>query len=107
MQVDVGKFIEEYLKVSKNIKMIIFLIDIRHNVTDDDRLMYNYIIKQNIPCLVIANKADKIAITKVNDYVKVAQDSLNPLHDLTFLPFSAVKKIYTDNVYNIIEKYLI
>ena len=107
MQVDVGNFIEEYLKVSKNIKMIIFLIDIRHNVTDDDRLMYNYIIKQNIPCLVIANKADKIAVTKVDDYVKKSQESLNPLHDLTFLPFSTVRKVYTDNVYNVIEKNLI
>ena len=62
-QIKVGNFIEEYLKKSKNIALILFLIDIRHTPTSNDKLMYDYIIKCNLPCLVIANKADKIAPT--------------------------------------------
>lgn len=46
--------------------------------------MYDYIIKCNLPCLVIANKADKIAITKVDEQVSNLQNVLNPLKDLTF-----------------------
>ena len=102
-QSKVGNFIEEYLKKCKNISLVIFLIDIRHNPTEDDKLMYNYIINQNLPCIIIANKADKIAITKVDDAVSSLQNNLNPLHDLTFLPFSSERKIYTEKVWEEIE----
>ena len=102
-QSKVGNFIEEYLKKCKNISLVIFLIDIRHNPTEDDKLMYNYIINQNLPCIIVANKADKIAITKVDDVVSNLQNNLNPLHDLTFLPFSSERKIYTEKVWEEIE----
>ena len=102
-QSKVGNFIEEYLKKCKNISLVIFLIDIRHNPTEDDKLMYNYIINQNLPCIIIANKADKIAITKVDDVVSNLQNNLNPLHDLTFLPFSSERKIYTEKLWEEIE----
>lgn len=103
-QVQVGNFIEEYLQKCQNISLIIFLVDIRHNPTSNDKLMYDYIIKQNLPCIIIANKADKIAVTKVDDSVKLVQDTLNPLHDLTFMPFSSERKIYTENLWNEIFK---
>ncbi len=103
-QMQVGNFIEEYLQKCQNISLIIFLVDIRHNPTSNDKLMYDYIIKQNLPCIIIANKADKIAITKVDDSVKSVQDALNPLHDLTFMPFSSERKIYTENLWHEIFK---
>lgn len=101
----VGNFIEEYLQKSKNITLIIFIIDIRHEPTANDKLMYDYIFKTNLPCLVIANKADKIAITKVDDTVNHLQELLNPLKDIDFLPFSSERRIYTDGVWEKVEKY--
>ena len=105
-QVEVGKFIEQYLQNCKDISLIIFLIDIRHNPTKDDKMMYDYIINQNLPCIILANKADKIAVTKVDNQVKELQEILNPLKDFKFLPFSAERKIYTDDAWEEIEKYL-
>lgn len=107
-QVKVGNFIEEYLQIRKEIALIIFLIDIRHDPTENDRLMYDYIINKagTHPCLIIANKADKIAPTKVEARVLELQNLLNPLRDLTFLPFSSEKKIYTNKVWEEIEKHL-
>lgn len=105
-QARVGNFIEEYLSKSDKIALIVFLIDIRHEPSQNDRLMYNYIINTNSPCLVIANKADKIAVTKVDNTVQDLQNSLNPLKDLTFMPFSSERKIYSENVWNFIEKYI-
>ena len=105
-QAKVGTFIEEYLQKSKNIALIIFLIDIRHDPTSNDKLMYDYIFKTNLPCIVIANKADKIAITKVDDAVINLQTMLNPLKDISFLPFSSERKVYTDKVWEKIEKYI-
>lgn len=105
-QVKVGNFIEEYLSTCKKIALIVFLIDIRHSPTENDRLMYNYIINTNSPCLVIANKADKIAITKVDSVLQDLQQDLNPLKDLTFLPYSSERRIYSDNVWGYLEKFM-
>ena len=96
-QIEVGNFIEEYLVKCTNISLVVFLIDIRHNPTENDKMMYDYIIHQNLPCIIIANKADKIAVTKVDSQVKNLQDILNPLKDLTFIPYSSERRIYTDN----------
>ena len=63
-QAKVGTFIEEYLLKSKKISLIIFLIDIRHDPTANDRLMYDYVVRTGKPCLIIVNKADKIAVCK-------------------------------------------
>ena len=105
-QVQVGHFIEEYLSKRQEIALIIFLIDIRHNPTDNDKLMYNYIISSGLPCLILANKADKIAITKVDGVVKSLQKQLNPIGDIPTLPFSAERKIYTDDVWEFIDSHL-
>lgn len=105
-QIKVGNFIEEYLSTCQKISLIVFLIDIRHSPTSNDKLMYDYIIHTNSPCLVIANKADKIAITKVDEAVYNLQSALNPLKDLTFLPFSAERKIYNDAVWDFISDYI-
>ena len=106
-QVEVGKFIEQYLKECQDISLVIFLIDIRHDPTKDDKLMYDYIISQNRPCIVIANKADKLAVTKVDPQVKSLQEFLNPLKDLKFMPLSAERRVYTEDVWNEIESKLV
>ena len=102
----VGSFIEQYLVKSKNIALVIFLIDIRHNPTENDILMYDYIIRSGLPFIILANKADKIATTKVEGIVKDLQKQINPIGDNTMLPFSAEKKIYTEDVWNIIDEYI-
>ena len=105
-QAKVGTFIEQYLNSSNNISLIVFLIDIRHNPTENDKLMYRYIIDSEKPCIIVASKADKIAVTKVDKQVQDLQNELNPLKDLTFIPFSSERKIYTEKAWEEIEKYL-
>ena len=105
-QEKVGSFIEQYLFNSKKIALIIFLIDIRHSPTENDRLMYNYIISSKNPFMIIANKADKIAPTKVQGTVDGLQKEINPLMDAKTLPFSSEKKVYTEDVWNYIEDYI-
>ena len=105
-QIKVGNFIEEYLFNRNQISLIIFLIDIRHTPTANDKLMYDYIIKCGIPCLVIANKADKIAVTKVDNEVARLQNELNPLKDLTFIPYSSERRIYSEKCWKILSNYV-
>lgn len=105
-QAKVNSFIDEYLHIRKNISLIILLIDIRHEPGANDRMMYDYIICSGLPFMVICNKADKIAVTKVDNAVKVIQSNLNPIGDFTFMPFSAERKIYSEDVWDILEEYI-
>ena len=105
-QVKVGQFIEHYLSTRKEIALIIFLVDIRHDPTSNDFLMYDYVIRSGLPCIILTNKADKIAKTKVNHYAKNIQKQLNPIGDILTLPFSSENKIYSQEVWNIIEEYI-
>lgn len=105
-QAKVNSFIDEYLHIRKNISLIILLIDIRHEPGANDRMMYDYIIRSGLPFMVICNKADKIAVTKVDNAVKVIQSDLNPIGDFTFMPFSAERKIYSEDVWDILEEYI-
>lgn len=105
-QAKVGTFIDQYLNTSENIALIVFLIDIRHDPSENDRIMYRYIIDSGKPCIILTSKADKIAVTKVDTQVANLQQQLNPLKDLTFIPFSAERRIYTDTAWEEIEKFL-
>ena len=105
-QAQVGKFIEEYLFNRNEISLIIFLVDIRHKPTENDKLMYNYVISAKLPFIIVANKADKIAVTKVDDSVKALQKELNPIGDIPIFPFSSERKIYTDNMWKYLDEFL-
>lgn len=102
-QVVSGKYIEDYLQNRSNISLIVFLLDIRHKPTNDDMLMYDYILKSNLPFIVVTNKADKIAITKVQEEVNRIKDVLGISYS-TIIPFSSERKIYTEKAWEEIEK---
>ena len=104
-QVNMGKFIEDYLEKCQNISLIIQLLDIRHDPTNDDILMLNYIKKTNLPFMLVANKADKIAVTKVDNQIKNIKEYLN-LSFTPLLPFSSERRIYVDDVVTNIDNFI-
>lgn len=101
-----GRYIEEYLEKRENIALVIHLLDIRHKPTEDDMLMYDYILRSNLPFIVITNKADKIAVTKVDGEVERIKEILGISYS-TILPFSAERKIYTDKIWQQIDKIIL
>ena len=106
-QIRVGNFIEKYLAIRENINLIILVLDIRHKPTEDDKMMYNYIRNTNIPFIIIANKADKIAITKVDAAVEEMKKELNILAGTVVIPFSSERKIYSEKTWEEISKMII
>ena len=106
-QIRVGKFIEKYLSIRENIQLIILILDIRHKPTEDDRLMYDYIRSTGIPFIIIANKADKIAITKVDQAVEEIKKELNISNNAIIIPFSSERKIYTEKTWKEISNIII
>ena len=105
-QEKVGKFIEEYLFTRNEICLLVLVLDIRHKPTENDLLMFNYIKNTSLPYIVIANKADKIAVTKVNDSVKELSSFLKIDSDNIIFPFSSERKIYTEKIWDILRGYL-
>ena len=104
-QVNMGRFIEDYLQKCQNIALIVLLLDIRHKPTADDAHMFEYIKRTNLPFMPIANKADKIAVTKVDMELEKIKETLG-LSFSTLLPFSAERKIYSDDVWREIENFI-
>ena len=100
-----GNYIEEYLQKRENIALVVHLLDIRHKPTQDDLLMYDYILRSNLPFMVVTNKADKIAVTKVETEVEKIKQFLGISYS-TILPFSDERKIYKEKVCQEIEKYI-
>ena len=53
-----GKLIERYLNTSKQLKAVFLLIDIRHEPSANDRMMYEWILAQGYEPIIIATKLD-------------------------------------------------
>ncbi len=56
-----GDLIETYLSSSGNLKNVFVLLDIRHEPTEDDKTMINYLYQTSTPFTIIATKADKLS----------------------------------------------
>ena len=59
-----AEMVETYLKTSQNLRALLILLDIRHQPTEDDKLMLNWASVYGLSVIVVATKADKIAKTK-------------------------------------------
>lgn len=94
-----GEYIEEYLNARQEISLIVLLLDIRHKPTADDKLMYDFILRQNIPFLVLCNKADKIGVTKVADRLEEIKKELGISYS-PVVPYSAEKKNYVEQTWD-------
>ena len=100
-----GLMIEDYLKERQTLKMVFMLIDFRHQPTEDDILMYNYLKYYNIPVTIIATKSDKVSKNNYERNKKAIKDTLK-LEDEKIILFSATTKLGTEEVYNKIEEVL-
>lgn len=94
-----GSLVEDYFKLERDIRIIFMLIDIRHEPSENDILMYKYLMSQNYLFAVIATKADKISNTKVNENIK----SLSKVFGTEVIPFSIKNDIGQERLRHIIE----
>ena len=101
-----GKMIEEYITQRENLKLVIQLVDLRHQPTEDDVLMYNYLKHFDIPTLVICTKEDKIAKGKVQKHIKRIKDKLELESGDNIISYSSNKNSKQQEIWNFIETYI-
>lgn len=92
--------INKYITNNELIAHIFFLVDIRHKPTENDRIMYEWLLDKNIPFTIVATKADKIAKTKISDYLLRITKALFAKENI--IAFSSENKINLDIIENII-----
>ena len=93
--------IEEYLDFSKKINAAIFLIDIRHEPTGLDKVMYEYLLSRKINILIVLTKSDKIKRSQIIKNIKLIKEKLNCISPI--LNYSCRDSKYRDNIINVIE----
>ena len=83
------KMIEDYLHKSKQRKIVFLLIDIRHEPSGNDKIMYNWIVNQGFKPVIIATKLDKINRSQIQKQVKLIKTTLQTLPETIVIPFSS------------------
>ena len=81
-----GKLIEDYLHQSGKIKAVFLLIDIRHAPSENDCIMYNWILDRGYQPIIIATKLDKIKRSQIQKQIKLITDTLDVVDDTIVIP---------------------
>lgn len=98
-----GKLIEDYLHQSRMIKAVFLLVDIRHAPSENDQIMYNWILDRGYKPIIIATKLDKIKRSQLQKQLRLIADTLQVVEDTIILPFSALNKQGRDDIIDLIE----
>ena len=98
-----GKMIERYLKKSKMLKCIFLLIDIRHDPSANDKMMYDWIVSNGYKPVIIATKLDKLKRSQIQKHVKMVREGLGLAKEDILIPFSAETKQGRDEIWALIE----
>ena len=98
-----GKMIERYLNTSKVIKKVFLLIDIRHEPSENDCIMYNWIVENGYEPVIIATKLDKIKRSQVQKHIKMIKQKIRLVEGTTIIPFSSQSKQGREEIWQLIE----
>lgn len=99
-----GKLIERYLHSSKQLKAVFLLIDIRHDPSANDKMMYEWIVSQGYNPIIIATKLDKLKRSQVAKHVKMIKQGLDLVPGTQIIPFSSVSKQGREEIWELVEK---
>lgn len=101
-----GRMIENYLHASKKLQAVFLLIDIRHEPSGNDRMMYDWILNQGFQPIIIATKLDKINRSQIQKHVKMIKTGLQVKKDTIVIPYSAQTKQGREEIYELLDSYL-
>lgn len=101
-----GKMVENYLHRSRRLKAVFLLVDIRHEPSGNDKMMYEWIVHQGFSPVIIATKLDKIKKSQVSKNVKIIREGLGMKKDGILIPYSALSKQGREEIYALLDSYL-
>lgn len=102
-----GKLIEDYLHQSKQLRLVFLLIDIRHDPSENDKIMYNWIVDHGFNPVIIATKVDKLKRSQVQKHVKMIRTGLEVVDGTPIIPYSSLTKQGRDEIWELMENYVL
>ena len=94
------KNIESYLKNNNFLKLVFLLIDPRHDLMKNDRIMIDWLNFYQIPFIFVLTKSDKIS----NNLFRSFNSKIRAgFPDQKFIRFSARKNTGRDEIIEILE----
>lgn len=99
-----GKMIEDYLHQSQEIRAVFLLIDIRHTPTENDRIMYRWILDHGYEPIIVATKLDKIKRSQIQKQIKLVRQGLEVVPGTQIIPFSAQTKQGREEIWEVIDE---
>lgn len=100
-----GKLIERYLHTSKQLRAVFLLVDIRHEPSNNDKTMYDWVISNGYNPIIIATKVDKLKRSQVPKHLKQIRQGLDVVQDTPVIPFSAETKQGREEIWELIEMF--
>ena len=98
-----GQMIENYLHTSKKLQAVFLLIDIRHEPSDNDIMMYDWMVNHGFAPIIIATKSDKLKKSQIAAHIKTIKDVLHVKPGTVVIPFSSMSKEGRDEIWNLID----
>ncbi len=102
-----GKMVENYLHASKQLKAVFLLIDIRHEPSPNDKIMYDWMLYQGFSPMIIATKLDKIKRSQIQKQIKTVREGLKAEPGTLILPFSSETKQGREELWEQIDRLLL
>ena len=99
-----GKMIERYLHTSKVLKAVFLLVDIRHDPSANDKMMYDWVVHNGYNPIIIATKMDKLKRSQIQKNLKAIKIGLNLRPGSIMIPFSAETKQGRDEIWALIDE---
>ena len=105
MEENWANLMEDYLTMSKNLSLVILLLDIRHEPSKLDLIMIDFLFSRQIPFIVVATKTDKVAKSKINNYLTSLSKKIKiPVGNI--FPHSIMETRSREKILNYIENFL-
>ena len=101
-----GKMVEKYLKKSSQLKQVFLLIDIRHDPSANDKMMYDWIISNGYHPVIVATKLDKIKRSQHAKQIKAVRTGLGLSADDILIPVSSQTKQGIPELWDVIEQFI-
>jgi GTP-binding protein len=101
-----GKMVERYLKKSTQLRQVFLLIDIRHDPSANDKMMYEWIVANGYRPVIIATKLDKLKRSQIDKQVKAVREGLGLQKEDTLIAVSSETKQNIDKLWEVVESYI-
>lgn len=98
-----GKMVERYLHSSRQLKAVFLLVDIRHEPSANDKMMYDWIVAQGFSPIIIATKADKIKNSQLQKHSGMIKSGLGVKEGTMLIPYSALTKQGREEIYSLLD----